>query len=141
MAGVSALVQTVQLCPCPFCSGPRRARTISRASVAARRLWDSDYRPALIATGVATLLAWGFLLLPPMNTDMSAQLARADFAGRYPLSIVDFRWFGGTVVYGYTLWASILMAHVGTKLTGAVAAVVGTWFTSRLLGRVRPVHR
>jgi hypothetical protein len=124
----------------PILIGPAPRRTISRASVAARRLWDSDYRPALIATGLATLLAWGFLLLPPMNTDMSAQLARADFAGRYPLSIVDFRWFGGTVVYGYTLWASILMAHVGTKLTGAVAAVVGTWFTTRLLGRVRPVH-
>ena len=101
---------------------------------------DSDYRPALIATGAATLLAWGFLLFPPMNTYMSAQLARADFAGRYPLSIVDFRWFGGTVVYGYTLWASILMAHIGAKLTGAAAAVVGTWFTVRLLGRARPAH-
>ena len=75
-----------------------------------------------------------------MNTDTSAQLARADFAGRYPLSIVDFRWFGGTVVYGYTLWASILMAHIGAKLTGAAAAVVGTWFTVRLLGRARPAH-
>ena len=135
--------RAVPNCPAvsvPIVIGPAPRRTISRVSVVARRLWDSDYRPALIATGVATLLAWGFLLLPPMNTDMSAQLARADFAGQYPLSIVDFRWFGGTVVYGYTLWASMLMAHVGTKLTGAVAAVIGTWFTTRLLGRVRPAH-
>jgi hypothetical protein len=115
---------------------PREA--VARGTVLARRVRESDYRPALIGTATAALLAWGFLLLPPMNTDMSAQLARADFAGRFPLSIIDFRWFGGTVVYGYTLWASVLMAYVGTKLTGAIAAVVATWFTSRLLSRVRP---
>lgn len=106
----------------------------------ARRLWRSGYRPALIATAVAALLAWVFLLLPPMNTDLAAQLARADFASRYPTSIIDFRWFGGTVVYGYTLWASVLMAHLGTKVTGAIAAVLGTWFATRLLHRLRPVH-
>ena len=106
----------------------------------ARRLWNSGYRPALIATGFAALLAWGFLLLPPMNTDLAAQLARADFASRYPVSIIDFRWFGGTVEYGYTLWASALMAHLGTKVTGALAAVIGTWYTTRLLHRLRPTR-
>ncbi len=104
------------------------------------RLWNSGYRPALISTGVAALLAWGFLLLPPMNTDLAAQLARADFASRYPISIIDFRWFGGTVEYGYTLWASALMAHVGTKPTGALAAVIGTWYCVRLLHRLRPAR-
>jgi hypothetical protein len=106
----------------------------------ARRLWNSGYRPALIATAFAGLLAWGFLLLPPMNTDLAAQLARADFASRYPVSIIDFRWFGGTVEYGYTLWASALMAHVGTKVTGALAAVIGTWYTTRLLHRLNPTR-
>jgi hypothetical protein len=106
----------------------------------ARRLWNSGYRPALIATGVAMVLAWGFLLLPPMDTDLAAQLARADFAAKYPVSIIDFRWFGGTVEYGYTLWASALMAHLGTKLTGAIAAVVGTWYATRLLNRLRPAR-
>ncbi|MCW2540700.1 MAG: hypothetical protein JWN95_2425 [Frankiales bacterium] len=105
-----------------------------------RRLWDSSYRPALIATGVAALLAWGFLLLPPMNTDMAAQLARADFARHYPVSIIDFRWYGGTVVYGYTLWAAAAMAAVGTKVAGAIAAVIGTWYTTRLLQRLKPVR-
>jgi len=105
-----------------------------------RRLWKSGYRPALIATAVAALLAWGFLLLPPMNTDLAAQLARADFASKYPVSIIDFRWFGGTVEYGYTLWASTLMAHLGTKVTGALAAVIGTWYTTRLLNRLRPAR-
>jgi hypothetical protein len=105
-----------------------------------RRVWRSDYRPALICTLVGALLSWGFLLLPPMNTDLAAQLARADFASKYPISIIDFRWFGGTVEYGYTLWASALMAHVGTKPTGAIAAVVGTWYTVRLLHRLRPTR-
>jgi hypothetical protein len=107
---------------------------------AARRLWDSSYRPALIATGVAALLAWGFLLLPPMNTDMAGQLARADFARQYPVSIIDFRWYGGTVVYGYTLWAAAAMAAVGTKVAGAIAAVIGTWYTTRLLQRLKPAR-
>ncbi|MDQ1722471.1 MAG: hypothetical protein QOI26_2205, partial [Pseudonocardiales bacterium] len=106
----------------------------------ARRLWNSGYRPTLIATAFAALLAWGFLLLPPMNTDLAAQLARADFASKYPISIIDFRWFGGTVEYGYTLWASTLMAHIGTKVTGALAAVIGTWYTTRLLNRLRPAR-
>ena len=75
-----------------------------------------------------------------MNTDLAAQLARADFASRYPVSIIDFRWFGGTVEYGYTLWASALMAHLGTKVTGALAAVIGTWYTTRLLHRLRPAR-
>ena len=40
--------------------------------------------------------------------------------------------------YGYTLWASALMAHLGTKVAGALAAVIGTWYTTRLLHRLRP---
>lgn len=103
-----------------------------------RRLWHSSYRHALIATAVGALLAWGFLLLPPVNSDLAAQLARADFAEHYPVSVIDFRWFGGTVEYGYTLWTATVMAHLGTKLTGAIAAVVGTWYTTRLLNRLHP---
>ncbi len=117
------------------------AEALGRGPVGfARKLWNSGYRPALIATGVAVLLAWGFLLLPPQNTDMAAQLARADFADKYPVSIIDFRWFGGTVVYGYTLWAAALMGLLGTKITGAIAAVIGTWYATRLLHRLRPAR-
>lgn len=124
-------------------SAPAEPPLVERASprgpvAFGRRLWNSSYRHALIATSIGGLLAWGFLLLPPMNSDLAAQLARADFAAHYPISIIDFRWFGGTVEYGYTLWASALMAHLGTKVTGAIAAVVGTWYTTRLLNRLRP---
>jgi hypothetical protein len=123
----------------PTVAADRPAPATPRHPVAfARRIWDSSYRQALISTGVAALLSWGFLLLPPMNTDLAAQLARADFASRYPVSIIDFRWFGGTVEYGYTLWASALMAHLGTKPTGALAAVIGTWYAVRLLHRLQP---
>jgi len=110
-------------------AGPRRF---------AYRIWHSSYRHALIATAAGALLAWGFLLLPPVNSDLAAQLARADFAQHYPVSIIDFRWFGGTVEYGYTLWATAVMAHLGTKVTGAIAAVVSTWYTTRLLNRLQP---
>ncbi len=124
-------------------SAPTQAQSAAPATLRdpaafARRIWQSGYRHALIATFVGALLAWGFLLLPPMNSDMAAQLARADFAYHYPVSVIDFRWFGGTVEYGYTLWASALMAHLGTKVTGAIAAVIGTWYTTRLLNRLRP---
>jgi hypothetical protein len=112
--------------------------TVRQPAAFARRIWRSGYRQALIATGIAALLAWGFLLLPPMNTDLAAQLARADFASHYPVSFIDFRWFGGTVEYGYTLWVSAVMAHLGTKLTGAIAAVIGTWYAVRLLHRLAP---
>jgi hypothetical protein len=122
----------------PVAAGPVRPATLRQPAAFGRRLWRSSYRHALIATGIGALLAWGFLLLPPVNSDLAAQLARADFASRYPISIIDFRWFGGTVEYGYTLWASALMAHLGTKVTGALAAVIGTWYTTRLLNRLQP---
>jgi len=113
-----------------------------RSSLAAlpNRLWNSSWRVAIISTAVSALLAWGFLLLPPQNTDMAAQLARADFAWHYPTSIIDFRWFGGTVGYGYTLWAAALMALIGTKVTGAIAAIIGTWYATRMLQRLNPAH-
>jgi hypothetical protein len=104
------------------------------------RLWNSGYRTAILATAFGALLAWGFLLLPPQNTDMAAQLARADFADQFPTSVIDFRWFGGTVGFGYTLWAAALMALIGTKVTGAVAAVLGTWYSTRLLQRLNPTR-
>lgn len=121
-------------------SAPLTSPTGLSPSGAARRLWASGYRPAIIATAVSAVLAWGFLLLPPQNTDMAAQLARADFADQFPTSVIDFRWFGGTVGFGYTLWAAALMALIGTKVTGAIAAVLGTWYTTRLLQRLKPTR-
>jgi hypothetical protein len=77
-----------------------------------------------------------------MGGDLSAQLARADFAGAHPLAPIDLRWFGGTQPFGYSLWVPALMAVVTPRIAGAVAAVISTWLTTRLLqraGAARPV--
>jgi hypothetical protein len=66
-------------------------------------------------------------------TTLSAQIARADFARDHPLALIDFRWFGGTLPFGYSLWTPFLMAVIGAKITGALAAVGSVAIFSRLL--------
>jgi hypothetical protein len=94
-----------------------------------------SHRPATIATGAAIALVVAYLLAPRMGGDLSAQMARADFAANHPWSPVDLRWFGGTLPYGYSLWVPPLMAVVGPRLVGAIAAVAATWLTTRLMMR------
>lgn len=92
--------------------------------------------PALIAALAAAILAVAYLLAPTMGVDLSAQLARADFARHHPLTPVDLRWFGGTFPFGYSLWVPAVMAVLSAKLTGALAAVASTWLTTRLFVRI-----
>lgn len=80
---------------------------------------------AALALGVA------YLLLPTMGTDLSAQVARADFFSAYGFAPVDFRWYGGVYPHGYSLVSAPVMAGLGggvlgAKLAGALAAVVST---------------
>ncbi len=101
-----------------------------------------ERRALLAAGGSALVLAAGYLLAPPMGTDLSAQQARADFAHRYGTVPVDLRWYGGTVQYGYSLLSQFGMAAVGTRLLGALAAVVASVAFAFLLvrgGAYRPV--
>jgi hypothetical protein len=98
--------------------------------------------PPVTASAVAVILCVAYLLAPLMGGDLSAQLARADFAGAHPLAPIDLRWFGGTQPFGYSLWVPALMALATPRIVGAVAAVVATWLTTRLLqraGAARPV--
>src|SRR5688572_33110516 len=83
-------------------------------------------RPALVSGLVAAVLAVLFLLAPPLGTDLSAQQARADFFAAAGFTPVDLRWYGGTVQYGYSLVTPLVMAALGTRFTGALAAVVST---------------
>jgi hypothetical protein len=99
-----------------------------------------DRRPAIVATVLAAVLAAGYLLTPLTGQDTSAQLAHADFAGAHPLTPVDLRWFGGSVQFGYSLWAPWLAAAIGTRLLGAITAVLGTWLATRLLQHARPLR-
>jgi hypothetical protein len=91
---------------------------------------------------VGALLAVAYLLLPPLGTDLSAQVARADFIRDAGFAPVDLRWYGGTVQYGYSLVAPAVMAVLGVRVTGAVALVVSTLALAALLRRTaapRPV--
>lgn len=92
-----------------------------------------------LAAGVA--LAALYLVLPTMGTDLSAQVARADFVRDAGFAPVDLRWYGGTVQYGYSLVAPFVMALLGVRVTGAVALVVSTVALAVLLrrtGALRP---
>jgi hypothetical protein len=100
----------------------------------------SDYWPAIISTAVAAVLSGIYLLMPLTGQDMSAQLARSDFAYTHPTIPVDLRWFGGSLQFGYSLWAPWLGGLIGSKLLGALAAVAGTWFGTRLMQRAEPMR-
>jgi hypothetical protein len=100
----------------------------------------SDYRPALISTAVAAVLAGIYLLAPLTGQDTSAQLARADFAYAHPFTPVDLRWFGGSLQFGYSLWAPWLGGLIGSRLLGALMAVLGTWLGTRLMQRAEPMR-
>lgn len=91
--------------------------------------------PALPAIAVAVLGGIGYLAAPLMGGDLSAQMAHADFARSHPLTPVDFRWFSGTITFGYSLWTPPLMALIGSRVLSVVAAVVASWAVTRLLQR------
>jgi hypothetical protein len=84
---------------------------------------------------VALALALGYLIAPPMGTDLSAQVARARFISGYGLTPVDFGWYGGTVQYGYSLVSPAVMALIGVRVTGALALVVSALAFPVLLAR------
>ncbi|QSB17211.1 hypothetical protein JQS43_09275 [Natronosporangium hydrolyticum] len=85
------------------------------------------------ALAVALVVAW--LLAPPMGTDLSAQVARADFFAEHGWAPVDFRWYGGVVPYGYSMVSPPLMAWLGPRPVGAIAAVVSALALVVLLRR------
>lgn len=95
---------------------------------------------ALAATGAALLLALAFLVAPPLGTDLSAQVARANFAGRYGGVPIDFGWYGGTSPYGYSLVTPTLMSWLGPdalgpRIAGALALVVAAAALAALFTR------
>src|SRR4051812_14704993 len=77
------------------------------------------------------------LLGPATGTDLSAQQARAAFAGAYPGAAVDLRWYGGVLPAAYSVTAPYVEAVVGARLTGILAAVVAAPLLAMLLLRWR----
>lgn len=93
------------------------------------------------------MLAGGYVLAPPLGTDLSAQVARADFFAGHGWAVLDFGWYGGVSPYGYSLLSPPLMAWLGggltgPKLLGALALLGSTVAFAALLARTgatRPV--
>ncbi len=105
-----------------------------------QRLVAPEYRPVTIAVALAAALCVCYLAVPRMGNDLSAQLARADFARHHPFAMIDFRWFAGVLPYSYSLWTPVVMAYVGVKLCAALAMVISVGLLTRLLQHGRAPH-
>ncbi|MGI8882516.1 MAG: hypothetical protein ACR2KJ_18830 [Jatrophihabitans sp.] len=104
------------------------------------RLVAPENRAVLVATVVAAIVCAVYIAVPRMGNDLSAQLARADFAREHPFAMIDFRWFAGVLPYSYSLWTPLVMAYAGVKLSSAVAMVVSVGLLTRLFVRGAAPH-
>ncbi len=91
----------------------------------------------VVTTATSLLLCVGFLLLPLAGTDLSAQVARGHFFHRHGPEPVDFRWYGGTLPFGYSVLTGPLNALLGSRGVGAVACVLSASAFAWLLTRLR----
>ena len=82
-----------------------------------------DSRVVVSAAASALILSVLYLVLPTMGSDLSAQLARAEFFAAHGAAPVDLRWYGGVHPWGYSLVSPPLMALLGVRITGALALV------------------
>jgi hypothetical protein len=89
-----------------------------------------------VVVTAAGALVWA-LFLSRTGTDLSAQIARAEFAGAYPSSAYDFSWYGGIPPAGYSILAPYLFAAFGTRQATSVAAVLCGGLLALLLVRHR----
>lgn len=122
--------------PAPDARGDSREGTTGRIRSAAHRVnADKGLRATLVAASLSVILAVIYLLAPLMGGDLSAQMARAEFTRDHPFALIDLRWFGGVLPFGYTLWVSFVMALLGPRLVGAIAAVASAVLTTRLFVR------
>ncbi|MEU1607101.1 hypothetical protein [Micromonospora matsumotoense] len=87
------------------------------------------------ATGFAAALAGVWLALPRLGSDLSAQVARADFFATHGFALVDLRWYAGIQPLGYSLVSPPLMATLGVRPTGALALVASAAAFAALLVR------
>jgi hypothetical protein len=98
-----------------------------------------DWAHPAVISGLLTAagaLVW-VTVFPRVGTDLSAALARADWARRYPGSAYLFAWYGGIHPAGYSLLAPYVQALIGTRLAMAAAAVISAGLLAGLLARHR----
>ena len=72
---------------------------------------------------VAAVLGAAYLALPPMGSDLAAQVSRADFFTAHGYTPIDLRWYGGVNQLGYSLVSQPVMALAGVRVTGVLALV------------------
>ncbi|WP_229400350.1 hypothetical protein [Micromonospora okii] len=92
-------------------------------------------RAVAVAATSAAVLGVVYLLLPRMGSDLSAQVARADFFAAHGTALVDLRWYGGIQPLGYSLVSPPVMAVLGVRVTGALASVAAATAFAALLVR------
>ncbi|HEX3732170.1 MAG TPA: hypothetical protein VHU91_04510 [Mycobacteriales bacterium] len=119
---------------------------MSRALLGARdsslswldRAFVERYRvPMVVTTATSMLLCVGFLLLPLAGTDLSAQVARGHFFQEHGPRPIDFRWYGGTHPFGYSVLTGPMNALLGSRGVGAVSCVLSASAFAWLLTRLR----
>ena len=71
------------------------------------------------------------IAFPRVGTDLSAQIARADWARHYPGSAYLFSWYDGIYPASYSLLAPYLLAVSGTRASIAAATVLAASFVLR----------
>jgi hypothetical protein len=99
--------------------------------------WRRACRHPVVISGLATAagaLVW-VIVFPRVGTDLSAAMARAGWARRYPGSAYLFSWYGGIHPASYSLLAPYVLAAAGTRLAMAVAAVISAVLLTLLLVR------
>jgi hypothetical protein len=74
-------------------------------------------------------------VFPRVGTDLSAAMARAGWASRYPGAAYLFTWYGGFHPAGYSLLAPYLLALTGVRPAMAAAGVISAVLLSSLLVR------
>lgn len=94
--------------------------------------------PIVVAVSAAAVFAsiW-MLAFPTWGTDLSAQLARANFASHYPSAAYDFSWYSGIYPASYSLLAPYIFALAGTRTVAAAAAIVAAGLMAWLFVRHR----
>ncbi|MEU4691045.1 hypothetical protein [Actinoplanes sp. NPDC023714] len=103
-------------------------------------MW-ARHRLEWITALVAAILGVVYLILPPMGSDLAAQVARAGFFADHGLTPVDLRWYAGVEQFGYSLVSQPVMALLGVRVTGVLTLVAGPVLLAvlfRRTGAARP---
>ncbi|MFF5292621.1 hypothetical protein [Paractinoplanes globisporus] len=70
-----------------------------------------------------------------MGSDLSAQVARADFFAAHGYTPIDLRWYAGVDQLGYSLLSQPIMALIGVRVTGVLALIAATVLLAVLFRR------